>query len=66
MDWADAVLGSNPKKGDLSLCDNSGGLDMVGKVFAHILKQRLQTVADTELTESQYCMVSTKAMYAWT
>ena len=55
-DWVDAVLVSIPKKGDLSLCDNWRGislLDVIGKVFAHILKQRLQNVADSELAESQ-------------
>ena len=56
QDWADAVLVAIPKKGDLSLCDNWRGislLDVVGKVFAQIMKQRLQSVADTELAESQ-------------
>lgn len=56
-DWTNPVLVAIQKKGDLNICDNWRGisvLDVVGKVFIHILKQRLQAVADTELAESQY------------
>ena len=45
-----------PKKGDLSVCDNWRGislLDVFGKVFARILKQRLEIVAEEVLAESQ-------------
>ena len=45
-----------PKKGDLSVCDNWRGislLDVFGKLLARILKQRLEVVAERELTESQ-------------
>ena len=45
-----------PKKGDLSVCDNWRGislLDVFGKLFARILKQRLGLVAEMELAESQ-------------
>ena len=55
-DWVDAVIVAIPKKGDLAVCDNWRGislLDVIGKVFARILQQRLQSVADVELTESQ-------------
>ena len=45
-----------PKKGDLSVCDNWRGislLDVFGKLFARILKWRLELVAEMELAESQ-------------
>ena len=44
-DWYDAVLVPIPKKGDLSKCDNWRGialLDVVGKVVARVLQERLQ------------------------
>ena len=46
----------NTEKGDLSVCDNWRGislLEVIGKVFARILQQCLQTVAESELAESQ-------------
>ena len=52
--WVDAVIVAIPKKGDTKECDNWRGislLDVVGKVFACILQQRLQKVADDELAE---------------
>ena len=55
-EWVDAVIVAIPKKGDLSVCDNWRGislLDIMGKVFARILQQRLQAVAEGELAESQ-------------
>ena len=55
-DWTDAVLVPIPKKGDLSNCDNWRGislLDVVGKVIARILQDRLQQLAEEELPESQ-------------
>ena len=55
-DWVDATIVAIPKKGDLSLCDNWRGislLDVAGKVFAYIMKQRMQSVADLELAESR-------------
>ena len=54
-EWVDAVLVAIPKKGDLSVCDNWRGislLDVFGKVFVRILKQRLESVAEKELAES--------------
>ena len=45
-----------PKKGNLRNCDNWRGialLDVVGKVVARILQERLQQVAEEELPESQ-------------
>ena len=45
-----------PKKGDLSNCDNWRDIslvDVVGKVIARILQDRLQQLAEEELPESQ-------------
>ena len=55
-DWCDVVLVPIPKKGDLSKCDNWRGialLDVVGKVVARVLQERLQKVAEDELSGSQ-------------
>ena len=54
--WRDAVIFPIPKKGDLRCCDNWRGislLDVVGKIMARILKERLEVVADRILPESQ-------------
>ena len=55
-DWKDAEIVPIPKKGDLKHCDNWRGislLDVVGKVFARILQERLQVVSEKVLPESQ-------------
>ena len=55
-EWADAILVPIPKKGNLRNCDNWRGialLDVVGKVVARILQERLQRMAEEELPESQ-------------
>ena len=55
-DWTDVVLIPIPKKGDLFNCDNWRGIslfDVVGKVIARILQDRLQQLAEEELPESQ-------------
>ena len=55
-DWSDALLIPIPKKGDRSKCDNWRGialLDVVGKVVAIIIQERLQDLAEEELPESQ-------------
>ena len=55
-DWVDAVLVPLPKKGVLSDCNNWRGialLDVVGKVVARILQERLQELAAEVLPESQ-------------
>ena len=55
-DWKDAEIVPIPKKGTLKRCDNWRGislLDVVGKVFARVLQERLQTIADGVLPESQ-------------
>ena len=54
-DWSDAVF-LIPKKGNLRKCDNLRGialLDLVGKVVAKIILERLQKIAEVELPESQ-------------
>ena len=55
-EWSDAVLVPIPKKGDLGKCDNWRGislLDVMGKVIARILQERLQELAEDVLPESQ-------------
>lgn len=55
-DWRDAEVVSIPKKGNLKLCDNWQGIslfDVVGKVLARILQERLQIVAEKVLPELQ-------------
>lgn len=55
-EWRDAILIPIPNKSDLSHCDNWRGislLDVVGKVVARILQERLQKLAEDELPESQ-------------
>ena len=55
-DWVDAILVTIPKKGDLTKCDNWRGislLDVVGKVIAGIICDRLQHLAEEVLPDSQ-------------
>ena len=55
-DWCNAVLIPVPKKGNLKKCDNWRGialLDVVGKMVARILQERLQRLAEDVLPESQ-------------
>ena len=54
--WADVVLVPIPKKGVLGKRDNWRGvalLEVVGKVVAKVLQERLQQLAEEELPESQ-------------
>ena len=54
--WRDASLVPVPKKGDLSSCDNWRGislLDVVGKVLAKVIQQRLQKIVEEEVADSQ-------------
>ena len=54
--WRDALIVPIPKKGDLTMCDNWRGislLDVTGKVFARILQERLQSVVEDQLPDSQ-------------
>ena len=53
-DWKNAEVMPIPKKGDLLRCDNCRGislLDVVGKVFARVIQERLQVVAERVLPE---------------
>ena len=55
-DWKDAVIVPIPKKGNLRECDNWRGislLDVAGKVFARVVQERLQVIANEILPESQ-------------
>ena len=55
-DWDDAILVPITKIGELSSCDNWHGispLDVVGKVVARILQQRLQSKVEEELLKLQ-------------
>ena len=55
--WRNALLVPVPKKGDLSLCDSWHGislLDVVGKVFAKVIQQCLQTTVEDDMVDSQY------------
>jgi len=56
QEWRNASLVPVPKKGDLSSCDNWRGislLDVLGKVFAKIIQQRLQAIVEEEVADSQ-------------
>ena len=55
-DWKDSLVVPIPKKGDLRHCDNWRGislLDVVGKILARIVKERLESIAESVLPESQ-------------
>lgn len=55
-DWKNAEVVPIPKKGDLQRCDNWRGislLDVVGKLFARVIQERLQVIAERVLPDSQ-------------
>ena len=55
-DWRDAIIVPIPKKGDLRSCNNWRGislLDVAGKLFARIIQNRLQDIAEFVLPDSQ-------------
>ena len=55
-DWRNAVVVPVPKKGDLRCCDNWRGislLNVAGKLFARVMQDRLQVVAEEILPDSQ-------------
>ena len=55
-DWRDAEIVPVPKKGNLRLCDNWRGislLDIVGKLFARVIQDRVQMIAEDVLPDSQ-------------
>ena len=56
VEWRNATVVPIPKKGNLHVCDNWRGislLDVVGKLFARVLQDRLQVTAEEILPESQ-------------
>ena len=55
-EWTDVILMPIPKKGDITKCDNWQGialLDVVGKVVARVVQDRLQDLDEEVLPESQ-------------
>ena len=56
LEWRDALLVPVPKKGDLSCCDNWKGislLDVMGKLSARVLNNRLQLVVEETVSDFQ-------------
>ena len=55
-DWRNALIVPVPKKGNLQSCDNWRGislLDVIGKIFARIIHDRMQVIAESILPDSQ-------------
>ena len=55
-DWRDSQIVPIPKKGNLRVCDNWRGislLDVVGKLFARIIQDRLEEIAEDILPDTQ-------------
>ena len=55
-EWADTILVAIPKKHDIRKSDNWRGialLNVVGKVMARILQERLQRLAEKKFSEYQ-------------
>ena len=55
-DWRNALIVPVPKKGNLQSCDNWRGislLDVIGKILARIIQDRLQVIAESILPDSQ-------------
>ena len=55
-DWVDALIIPIPKKGNLESCDNWRGialLEVVGKLLARLIQNRLRMLAEDILPESQ-------------
>ena len=53
-EWRNAVVVPIPKKGDIRVCDNWRGinlLDVAGKVFARVLQDRLCAVVEDVLPD---------------
>ena len=56
QDWKDTEIVPISRKGDLKSCDNwrvINLLDVIGKLFGHILQDRLQLIVEKVLPESQ-------------
>jgi len=54
--WRDALIIPVPKKGNLQSCDRRCGislLDVVGKVFAKVVQNHLQVIAEGLLPDSR-------------
>ena len=55
LEWRDALLVPLPKKEDLPCCDNWRGislLDVMSKLFARVLNDRLQLVVEGAVLDS--------------
>ena len=55
-DWRNALIVPVPKKENLQSCDNWRGislLDVMGKILARIIQDRLQVIAESILPDSQ-------------
>ena len=67
-DWRDAVIAPIPKNGSLKLCDNWRGislLDVVGKLFARILQDRLRGLAEDILPSRNQDSIRVAAVLTW-
>ncbi|VDP55015.1 unnamed protein product, partial [Schistosoma curassoni] len=56
MDWKEGHLIKIPKKGDLSKCENYGGIALLsapGKVFNKVLLNRMRDAVDAQLRDQQ-------------
>ena len=56
QEWMDAIMIPIPKKGNLHICDNwreISPFEVVGKVVARMIQNRLQVLAERELPASQ-------------
>ena len=65
-EWRDALLVSVSKKGDLSCCYNWRGislLDVMGKLFARVLNDRLQLVVEEVVSDFQCGFRSGRGSY---
>ena len=54
--WRDALVIPVPKKGDLTMCNNWRGislLDVAGKLLGWIVQERLQSIAESVIPDSQ-------------
>ena len=57
-----------PKKGNLQSCDNWRGislLDVIDKILARIIQDRLQVIAESILPDSQSKVVLGRVVAVW-
>ena len=55
-DWKRSIITKVPKKGDLTICDNSRGISLLsvpGKIFGRILIERMRKGVDAKLRQEQ-------------